>query len=780
MSKIEVNHAPVKSDSVELIGEDLTTALRLESQNLVQTKRLIQKTPVTPLQLHEVFQSVDPVLLPVGANVAVLTDNYGQAALAYATAKPHWNVTGLVNDTKSFMNLQNVATPANLEFDKKPKTGTYDAVLAVGWAHQMFSAAQYNVSGLVQGVQDLLALLETGGQLLIQDFALSEHADRFVVLDLASDEAATALKEFSYNARPHAPKALQGFFIETMPSPRAGIQRFHLPIKWAVEFYHRWRLGITMDAPFELTTLSLEQWGALIEQCGARVNYRAPNTLSRKQTKEITRELRFADEQGNDLPLPASSFTLLVEKIPVETPLQFYERRLSTDKAQDILISGLKNTKTNEKTDIVEIRNHEDDVLPWYRDADGKLHVLLRMNVPRPIINAVPRGTPNLDGRHWAGYLIEPMTTAHIAGNLNQGILVDDVMAQTGLSENAFGKGAVCTEYYPAPDYLVQRVRGILLPLAVNELPKVGNGIADVLADDVFRALSIGLIPDGKLEILLGNLMQLLGIKPEKSSSGEMPDAMRASKISKDRREAKTPRVIKSGEHLMDYLSDSPTDKLRAVRSVFVEDHATDYGRHIGNYTEQDFIVANGLSGNTAVCIPLIRDPVKGMMLSGEARKLPIPDRMGTDEPMTILPSFSLPVSVKNMDEARKFLAKQLGCDMDDLHVMGPSFFVQPQISAERVYPFLLTAPPQSMTYQRWYKPRNVGLQRLIDRHVDKTSAFVEYKWARDTGEFYSGFAPDIANHLKTIANANPAPKPETDQSMQILAQHPAAQFKLT
>ena len=418
MSKLEANPPMVKSPQKDEGGKThaepragmLAASVRETGQSLgdIQTRPLIQKTPVTALQLHDSMRIVDPVLLPVGGKVAVLTDPAGVSAQAVAKARPHWQVTGWVADTKTFMNLQNSPTPPNLGFDKQPKTGKSDAILATGWAHQLFSAAHYHVGRLVQGVQELLALLPEKGQLLIQDFYLPEHADHFVTVEIEHAETANALVEFSHLARPHAPKAMQGFFIETLSAPQDRVQRFHLPMKWAVEFYHRWRQGVAVDAPYELTTLPLEQWTALVEQCGARVTYRAPHSLPRKETKEIMRDIRFVDDQGQRLPLPASSFTLLVEKISGNAALQCYEHHVSREKAQDIHISGIKEKRTNKKQDVVELRHHEDDILPWYRDAENRLHVLVRGNVSRPVINAVPRGTPNLDGRYWAGYLIEP------------------------------------------------------------------------------------------------------------------------------------------------------------------------------------------------------------------------------------------------------------------------------------------------------------------------------------------------------------------------------------
>jgi len=763
----------VKPDADEMVTEPLADALRREGQKLIQSKYLIQNTPILPLQLHAPDRCVDPVLVPPGSMVAVLSDAHGMTALEMAKIRPHWQVAGWLPDTKSFIQLQHDHPLPNIHFDTQPKkkaakkTHRPQAILAIGWAHQVLSQNNYQVSALVQEVRRLLELLPEHGQLLIQDFALPDEHDNFVILDLENDEAIEAMIEFSHIARPSAPKALQGFFVETLPSPRKGVERFRLPMKWAVEFYHRWRHAIANEAPFELTTLSLAEWQAVIEQSGARLVYRAPHLLERNESKEISRVLRFMDEQQHPLPLPAATFTLLIEKLPEEASLTLYERRVSGDKAQDIVISGLKNQDTDENLDVVEIRNHEDDLLPWYLDAMGRVHVLIRSNVARPIINSVPRGTPNLDGRHWAGYLVDALTLPHVAGPLRQELIQQYVHNVLPAFETFVGEAVLGVEYYPAPDYLVQRVRGIFLPLQPKDNNKtfatntIGQELVlDVLADDVLSAIGSGLIPDGKLEILICQLMSDIGIQPRDTGKFlKQPEVKKMLKYNRDRRQAKVPWSVKMGDHLAEYIEDVPTEKLRAVRSVFVEDQLNEFGRHVASTVEQEFIVPNTtLSANTALCIPMMRDPMGKFLISGEPRKLPIPNRMGTEEALMHLPSFTLPGTVKTVDQARFFLAKQMECDPEDIFVLGPSFFAQPQISAERIYPFLLNASPHNGRWMRWFRPRG-ALNKLVCPQVEKTTAYLEFKAVRDLGEWYVGFTPDIVNAPthKTPGMAEPA-----------------------
>lgn len=746
-------------DTVLKSPDSLTDGLRRAGQNLLQAKRLLQHDPVTHLQLHPIEKSVDCLLLTPGQHVAVITDKNGRAALACAKARKHWQVTGWLPDTRSWLNLQRNEVPDNLLYDKQPQyrpgykaAGMPDAIIAASWAHQVFSDKKFDFNELVQAVKNLLDLLPEHGQLLIQDFALPENHDRFVVIEIEDDEAVEALIEFSRTARAHAPEALRGFFIEPLGAERSGGQSFRLPLKWAVEFYHRWRMGIAVNAPYELTTLSLGQWVALVEQCGARATYRAPHNMNRYEARNLQGNLRFYDENDQIMPMPASSFTLVVEKISTSEPVLFYERRISIEKAQNILISGIRNRVTDEKRDIVEIKHHEDDVLPWYLDAMGELHVLICTNVERPIINAVPRGTYNLDGRQWAGYLIEPLTIEHIPGDVVTGFVTSEMGKILGDAACDIDTPTIAIEYYPAPDYLYQRVCGIAVQLRLHDpetpLPPLQTPqgrVIDVLASDVLHALSAGLIPDGKLEILIGTLMHSQGQEPPMLSNPlEGVEKNFRTKFVKDRREAVLPRSVKSGEHLMEFMSDSPTENLRAVRSVFVEDQISTHGRHISSYNEQDFIVSNKLSANTAVVIPVMRDPMGNLLMSGEPRHLPVPQRLGSTEPLMHMPRISLPGNLKTVDQARLFIAEQLKCDAEELYELGPSFFLQPQLTAERVYPFLLFGPAKNHVWMRWFKPRG-RLQPLLARHVEKTTAVIEFSAMRALGEFYQGYKPELA-----------------------------------
>lgn len=716
--------------------------------------------PLSPLQLHVPAATVDHLLVSPGSRVAVISPDEGLAASHYANLRPHWNVVSWVPDMKTLLRAQNIHQQTNLSFDKLPVAGKktaqpVDAVLAIGWMHRLYSQNNYALPELVKTVQELLAQLPVNGQLLIQDIALPDDPEQFVLLELEQQNAVQALRDYARQARPQLPGPLRGFFLEQLSSNRAGVARFRLTHKWATEFFHRWRLGVAMDAPVELTTLSLDQWANVAEQFGARASYRAPHALTRIQVQQYGRQIRLYDEREQPLPLPAATFTLLIEKIEASQAVTLYERRESDTPAHDIKLRSTK-IDAQKSGDWIEAANASDDLLPWRRDAQGQLRVWLQAGVARPLLNTVPRGTPNLDGRKWAGYLTEPLSVPSLDGPMVPEVIADAISARTSLPQSAMRDVRVAINYYAAPDYLAQRVRGLLAHMnnelpAASQLPaaSVNEGrVIEFMADDVLRALSIGLIPDGKLEILISALMQEIGVRP--SDLGDMlkdselsPAKLRAVEM----KEAKLPRSVKDGSEIAPNFLDEPTGNFRAIRSVFAEDQSGPFGRQVVRVAEQDFFMPARASANTAVCVPLLRHPLGGFLLSAEPRKLPIPDRYGTGEPMLSLPSFRLPENISDMDQARKFIAQQLACDADDLLPFGPSFFLEPRLSPERVYPFLLRATGQAARWARWFRPQNM-LTKLVELNAEKNTASIHFRAQRALGEWYTGFTPSLSAEL--------------------------------
>ncbi len=730
-------------------------------------KTLSRRDFLEPLRIASPSDTLDPLLLPVGARVAVLSPDEGATAQFYALKKPDWRFFSWLSDAKAMVRVQSRLTELpNLFFDREPEAGgagQVDAVIAAGVAHQVFSRENYSLPALAAWMRKILAHLPEYGQLLIQDIALPEEAERFILLDVAEASAASGLEVFAEKSRPQFPKELQGFFIEKLDAPRAGVARYRLPYRAAAEFFHRWRFGIAPDAPFELTTLSAEQWAALAESANARAVYRAPHPVAGDEAEALKNIFTFWGEDGSALSLPPASFTLLVEKLPVRAPVAYYERRPSAAPPKTIALSTVR------KKQWAEIADKTDDVLVWRLDEAGRLRVWLRFGVARPVVNTVPRGTPNLDGRRWAGYLIEPLAYPATEGRPPFDLVTDMLHDLLGLPIAAVKEVRAGLRYYPAPDNVAQRVRGIFVKVnqALPPCDVIEDGInqgrvVEVLADDVLRALGAGLIGDGKLEILIGKLLHDLGLKSSESG-GFLNRADLAPFLEKTKEPPRRENPqLKDAAAFEDHLADK-AGSLRAVRSTFVADHVTASGRGALQIAEHDFLMHEGLSANIAVCVPLMRNMAGQFLIGTQPRQFDVPQRMGDTAALAALLSFRLPFSVKTLDDAREFLAEKLDLPPDHIAVMGPSFFVNPVLSPERAWPFIVRANEKIHDLVQWYRPKSL-LPRLLEPPVEKTAAYVEFAAARALGEWAAGFTPEVTQNLvrqqaaKARNNNMPAP----------------------
>ena len=721
---------------------------------LVKRQRLTRSTPLMPLDIVSATLSVDHVLISPERTVAVLSPDDAVAASHYARLRPWWQVEAWVPDIRTMVHAQNRQVESNLVVDKwvagQKRHMPPEVIMAVGWAHRTYSAQHYNLNKLAASVQEVIAQLPVDGQLLIQDIALGEDPDRFVLLEIDHPEAIAALIEFSKQARPELPQGLRGFFLESLTPSSSVTQRFRLTAKWATEFFHRWRLGVQSEAPYELTTLSTEQWASLIEQSGARAVYRAPHYLKRSDIKAIEQEIRFYDEMGKKLELPPATFSLVVQKIQQTEPVAIYERRPAENPAQELRLSHRSVEETGQLTTWIELETSYDDILFWRIDPENNLRIWVQADVPRPVINTVPRGTANLDGRRWAGYMIEPLTlhaTDHdqTKDTISEGFSLPDrhiLSVQLGVS------------YYPAPEYLAQRVKGLFVQVSSGATPEdiktssQQGRIIEVLADDVLSAIRCGLIPDSNLGILVGCLMQQMGHRPRHLGQALYDPDLKPTLTKKFKQpEAKQLRKVTAREDLQEFIQDLNGTGLRCARSVFVADQAGPYGRQALSISESDFIVPEKLSSNTAVCIPLLKNPMGRFLIGTQPKELPVPLHFGEDAVTELLPSFRLPESVASIEQATQFLAKLLYCKPEDITPFGPSFFLQAQLSPERIYPFLLHAPDRAYVWQRLTKPQG-RLGRLYDRPIEKSAAYVALKAQHDLGEWYMGMSPSVVNEI--------------------------------
>ena len=208
--------------------------------------------------------------------------------------------------------------------------------------------------------------------------------------------------------------------------------------------------------------------------------------------------------------------------------LQIVERRPSSVPSGNLKISAMRNEKTGEIVDVVTRDVDISEILPYRVDEEGRLIIYLHDGVARSISNAVPRGGVNIDGRRWSGHMVEPIT---VDGTALSEMEEFDIKHTVLFARDHLGlkpEGDAILEhgpdYYPAPDYIDERIHTYYLRVRQNTKPiqpKTVIGVEKFQAKGVVRemdaqqildAITVGMIPNAKLELQFLSLYQKLGL----------------------------------------------------------------------------------------------------------------------------------------------------------------------------------------------------------------------------------------------------------------------------
>lgn len=142
--------------------------------------------------------------------------------------------------------------------------------------------------------------------------------------------------------------------------------------------------------------------------------------------------------------------------------------------------------------------------------------------------------------------------------------------------------------------------------------------------------------------------------------------------------------------------SDAAAEHLRAIRSVFVEEGHTQGTTRGLTSQNVEFIVTDDGIENIAIVLPLTHNWDDGLLVALDPQMLPAPQRMGASGAMLTAPSFVLPKDVRNVQEAKAFIAKKFNLEPADVKQLGQSYFTHTGVTPQRVYPFAIMADAQA------------------------------------------------------------------------------------
>lgn len=680
---------------------------------------------VAPEDIRKAWFALSHLLLDEGARVIDMGCDDGAVTYAMAAMAPKIKFTGLDKSKRQINKAREKYSLHNLEYVIADATSeifepeSVDAIVNSYVLHEVYSGSRYNERIVSDTLRKHFRVLKKGGVMFIRDFARPPQGE-FVLMEmpdtpsvgdsLADLSEPDLLMWYSEHARPRSDPGTGGFFLEELPPRFPRTRLFRLPHKWAYEFIMRkddrahWELGL----PLEFTFFTSRDFIRELSTLGARVQYSGPHWEDEIIDKKFEGKFKLYADDGTMLGHPPTCFVAVAYKMQERKSLYIEERRPSITEESRLKITAMRDEKTGRILDVVSRGMNASEIIPYRLDEEGRLKIFLHDGVARSIANAVPRNGINLDGRGWSGHMIEPVA---VDGKTLSDMETPDVKSSARFSRDHLGliprEGAVLVkgpDYYPSPDYIDERITTHYLnvePPKSAPIPKnfIGHtdrfharGIVRELdAQQVLNAIAIGMIPNARLEIQILSLFEYLKLKAENWTSKNVP--FQVGNITKQKG---LHRLMKQyqGQQKRFREVKGTAGQLRPVHSTFVEE-----GQMRGAVTglssqDADFVVFDDQTINTAVVLPMAKDIKNDIHAGFFLETTPVPQLHQPGSLTMSAPSFNLPRSVTNLQQAKKFIADHFGVFPQMVFKIGESYYNHVGVTPQRIHPFGVAVPP--------------------------------------------------------------------------------------
>ncbi|MCB9946495.1 MAG: hypothetical protein H6842_01555 [Rhodospirillaceae bacterium] len=509
---------------------------------------------------------------------------------------------------------------------------------------------------------------------------------------------ADLLVDFALTARPLDTRAGPGFFLEEEDCDRAGWRRFRLPHKWAAEFALRkdYRDDWQTELLEEYTYFTADEFVATLAELGARVVRAGPYWNPWIVANRFVGRLRLTDERMRPLPWPATNFVAAAQRVPARASLRLSEKRPSTVAPAYLALEAAVDTTTGHVFDLVRRPGPVTDLLPWHLDNAGRLRVVARYGYPRPIINAVPRATPDLEGDRRSGHVVEPISVA--APDSSAPDPEATLLARAGLPGDCIRDLSPGLTYYPSPGGIDEQVVSVLVRIDgdIPETPidavvsgfSTAGSVRTVDAQSLLRAAQVGMLAEARLALNIYALLADLGMAPEPW----IGDAV-----------SPRPGTPQQRAGLAELTAGSPDRRfrpsteragyLRVVRSTFADQTIEDGLLTTLAAEEREFVLPTGVSANTAVVLPHLLDASGDVLVGLERQALPVPQLQAGDARILTAPAFRLAASLDTIESVRDHIRDVLALPADAAVVrLGASYFASAGLTPERVFVFAADA----------------------------------------------------------------------------------------
>ncbi len=674
------------------------------------------------------------LLLNENARVADMGCDDGLMTFCMAVLAPNLRFVGIdkskrqINKAKELYedkvhNLEFLNADASSDF-AKPET--YDAVINSYILHEVYSGSRYNGKIVSETLKNHFTMLKEGGTIFIRDYA-RPPPEEYVLMempDLSSDSdellkmsETDLLIWYSEHARPRQDAGCGGFFLEELPPRFPKTRLFRLPYKWAYEFLMRKddRDKWDKELPMEYTFFTEREFRTELRGLGARVEYSAPFWDDDFIDDRFEGRFRLYKNDGTPQGHPPTCYIAVARKMKDRQSLLIGERRPSKTPESSIRIAAMRNDVSGEITDVISRTFTPAEILPYHVNEEGRLKVYLHDGIPRGVANTVPRHGENIDGKRWSGHMIEALSVdSHVVNEMTPGDIKDSVRFSRdyiGLKPRDNALLVHGPDYYPAPDYIDERIKTYFLNVERNlktvrpknmvnkaERFHAKGEVREFDAQQILNAIAVGLMPNARLELQILSLFEHLNLKPETWTSKDIN--IQTQKINK---RAETKDLLQKIQEKDSRFKEvkGTAGQLRTVHSIFVEE-----GQSQGSTTgissdNMDFVVSDEKTINTAVVIPLTKGIQDDLHAGIMVDYLPVPQRHEGNGLTMHAPSFNIPPEITNLKQMKKFIADKFGLKPENVIKLGESYFSHIGLTQHRIYPFAVAAPPSAFAYSK-------------------------------------------------------------------------------
>jgi len=633
-----------------------------------------------------------------GARILDLGCGSGALSARLALLAPGARVVGIDIDPQTVALAGEKYQLPNLSFEVGDAGAVHagaDAVVSCSMLHHVYTYGPraYDEAAAEAAVRAHIASLQPGGLLVLRDFCVDGAPEETCLLDVGPAPGPDGrsdidmLRDFAIRARPLDALG-SGFPLEDLGETGDGFRRFRLLRRWSAEFLLRkdYRTDWEIELREQYAFWTVSEFARVAERAGTRVIRAAPIHNPWILQHRFTGRVRRFDERLRALPWPATNVVLVAQRVAPGRALRLREQRLD-----DAPPSYLRQTSwggTDEVYDLIQRPTGAVDFLP-YTITDGRLRVLARSGWPRPSMVMMRRGG-DVGEEIRSGHAVEMISLASDGSDPGA-----DFLARSGLAVPDTVRFERLLTFLSSAGMVDEATQGIAMRL--DDLPPSrpaprppglvfdAGTLQSFDAQSLLRAAEVGMLPEGRLELMIRALSHQLGLSCGAWAGEDFTPPVADPSVTpwhEIGRTAGTPFV--------------PTDNspgfLRRIRSVFSEELSGPDGPVPGARQALEMAVPARHGTWTVSVLPVCRDSTGSVLIGIERRVLPAAQLRFGDAGLPCVPAWRVALLPDAPDPLRAAAAGAVGCPTEALVRLGAPYHPSLGITPERVQPFVVAA----------------------------------------------------------------------------------------